>query len=214
VSAAGSGSALALTDEKVRPLREFPSQWKIPTIVETAMSKLLNKENKAAALYKRAEQCWTEGRLPNAFKLFLAAAKVGFVPAYRTLASFYDQGTGVKSNRRAALYWYMRAYRQHDTWYRRGDSTSANNIGCIWRDRRKSQTAIMWFKRAVRLGDGDANLNIAKIYLGSNRDRQKAVRYLQRTINAKYATDGSIEEASKLLAEIRKTTRKTVRRSN
>jgi uncharacterized protein len=159
------------------------------------MSNILNQRVQASVLYQRAEELWTEGRLPYAFNLFLAAAKTGFVPAYRILASFYDQGTGVKANRRAALYWYMRAYRQHDTWYRRGDSTSANNIGCIWRDRRKSQTAIMWFKRAVRLGDGDANLNIAKIYLHSNRDRQKAVRYLQRTINAKYATDGSIDEA-------------------
>jgi TPR repeat protein len=177
------------------------------------MSKLLNKRNKAAALYQRAEQCWTEGKLPDAFKLFLSSAKRGFVPAYSTLASFYDHGTGVRANRRAALYWYMRAYREHDSWYRRGDSTSANNIGCIWRDKRKPQTAIMWFKRAVRLGDGDANLNIAEIYLRSSRDRQKAVRYLQRTIDAKYVTDGSIEEARELLSEIRKTKRKTVRRS-
>jgi TPR repeat protein len=71
----------------------------------------------------------------------------------------------------------------------------------------------MWFKRAVRLGDGDANLNIALIYLRNKRDRQKAVRYLQRTIDAKYVTDGSIEEARKLLSEIRKTKRNPVGRS-
>jgi len=75
------------------------------------MSKLLNKQNKAAALYQRADECWTKGKLSDAFKLFLAAAKAGFVPAYYTLASFYDQGTGVKANRSAALYWYMRAFR-------------------------------------------------------------------------------------------------------
>ena len=177
------------------------------------MSKLLNRQNKGAALYQRADECWTEGKLSDAFKLFLAAAKAGFVPAYSILASFYDQGTGVRANRTAALYWYMRAYRQHDSWYTRGDSTSANNIGCIWRDKRKPRTAIMWFKRAVRLGDGYANLNIALIYLRNKRDRQKAVRYLQRTIDAKYATDGSIEEARKLLSEIRKTKGKPVGRS-
>jgi TPR repeat protein len=177
------------------------------------MSKLLNKQNKAAALYQRADECWTEGKLSDAFKLFLAAAKAGFVPAYSILASFYDQGTGVKANQRAALYWYMRAFREYDSWYRGGDSTSANNIGCIWRDKGRLQTAVMWFKRAVKLGDGDANLNIAQIYLRSNRERQKAVRYLQRTIDAKYVTDGSIEEARKLLSEIRMTKGKTVRRS-
>jgi len=177
------------------------------------MSKLLNKQNKAAALYQRADECWTEGKLPDAFKLFLAAARTGFVPAYRILASFYDEGTGVKANRKAALYWYMRAYRQHDSWYTPGDSTSANNIGCIWRDKGRPQTAIMWFKRAVKLGDGDANLNIAQIYLRKNRDRQKAIRYLQRTIDAKYVTDGSIEEARKLLSEIRRTKEKPVHKS-
>jgi TPR repeat protein len=194
--------------------RSHKGSWSAGTItVETAMSKLLNKDNKANALYQRAEECWTEGKLSDAFKLFLAAAKAGFVPAYSILASFYDQGTGVKTNRRKALSWYMRAYRQHDSWYRRGDTTFANNIGCIWRDKRKPRTAIMWFKRAVRLGDGDANLNIALIYLHSNRERQKAVRYLQRTIDAKYVTDGSIEEARKLLSEIRRTKRKIVLRS-
>jgi TPR repeat protein len=177
------------------------------------MSKLLNKQNEVAALYQRAEECWTEGKLSDAFKLFQAAAKAGFVPAYSILASFYHQGTGVKANQRAALYWYVRAFRKHESWYRGGDSTSANNIGCIWRDKRRPKTAIMWFKRAVKLGDGDANLNIALIYLRSKRDRQKAVLYLQRTINAKYVTDGSIEEARKLLSEIRKTKGKTVRRS-
>jgi len=175
------------------------------------MSRLLNKRNKAAVLNQRAEQCWTEGKLPDAFKLFLAAAKAGFVPAYSTLASFYDQGTGVRANQGEALYWYMRAYREHDSWYTRGDSTSANNIGCIWRDKGRPKTAIMWLKRAVKLGDGDANLNIALIYLRSKHDRQKAVVYLRRTIDAKYATDGSIEEARDLLSEIRKTKRKTVR---
>ncbi len=168
------------------------------------MSKLLNKETKAAALYQRADECWTEGKLSDAFKLFLAAAKAGYVPAYRILASFYDEGTGVKANQKAALYWYMRAFREHDSWYRRGDSTSANNIGCIWRDKGRPKTAIMWFRRAARLGDGDANLNIAQIYLRNKRDRQKAVRYLQKTIDAKYVTDGSVEEARKLLSEIRK----------
>jgi TPR repeat protein len=178
-----------------------------------SVSKLLNKENKASALYQRAEECWTEGKLSDAFELFLAAAKSGFVPAYLILASFYDQGTGVKPNRSEALHWYMRAYRQSYSWYRRGDSTSANNIGCLWRDKRKPRTAIMWFKRAVRLGDGDANLNIALIYLRNKRDRQKAIRYLQRTIVAKYVTDGSIEEAEKLLSEIRKTKPRAIRRS-
>lgn len=65
----------------------------------------------------------------------------------------------------------------------------------------------MWFQRAVKLGDGDANLQIAKIYLLNDRDQQKAIKYLEKTIKAVYVTDGSIEEASCLLKQLRKTHR-------
>ena len=64
------------------------------------MSKLLNKETKAAALYQRADECWTEGKLSDAFKLFLAAAKAGYVPAYRILAFSMTREPASKRTRR------------------------------------------------------------------------------------------------------------------
>lgn len=173
------------------------------------MSSLLNWENRIALLCQRAEKQWSDGDLRAAFKLFLAAAKAGWVPAFSTVAHFYDNGWGVKTNIDAALHWYTRAYSENAAWYRAAhrrvdsDSTSANNIGCILRDRGERRKAIVWFQRAVNLGDGDANLNIAKIYLSNQRDRRKAIHYLQKTIKAAYVTDGSIEEAKALLKQIR-----------
>ncbi len=171
------------------------------------MSKLLNAEIKAASLYQRAERYWSDGKLRFALRFFLEAAEAGCVPAFEKVAQFYDNGTGAKANRDSALHWYLRAYREEGRWYRKkyrlGLSSSANNIGCILRDKQKPKAALSWFKRAVRLGDGDANLQIAKIYLRSERDRGKAINYLQKTIKAPYVTDGSIEEAKALLKEIR-----------
>ena len=131
------------------------------------------------------------------------------MPAHSTVAQFYDNGMGVEINYQADLYWYKSAYKNGKSWHRQaqreGASVAANNIGCIMRDMHQEKEAISWFRRAVKLGDGDANLNIAKIYLRSKRDRQKAIRYLQRTCRAPYVTDGSIEEAKALLKQLRKT---------
>ncbi len=132
----------------------------------------------------------------SAFRLFLAAAKAGMVPAFRTVGQFYDRGDGVKANQEAALYWYRRAYRH-------GSDSAANNIGCIWRDRGNLGRAILWLKRAAKLGDGDANLNIAKIYLHRKRDLRKATDYLNRTRKSRHATEGSKEEARLLLGELK-----------
>jgi TPR repeat protein len=172
------------------------------------MSSLLNRENRIALLYQRADKQWSDGNLREAFKLFLAAAKAGWLPAFSVVAQFYDNGWGVKTNFDAALHWYTRAYNENAAWYRaahrgHGDRTSANNIGCILRDRGEQKRAIAWFQRAIKLGDGDANLNIAEIYLRNERDRPKAIRFLQKTIKAPYVTDGSIEQAKALLKQIR-----------
>ena len=107
---------------------------------------------KTDQVYECADKEWSRGRMRSAFRLFLASAKAGNASAFGTVAQFYDYGCGVKFNENGALYWYRRAYRH-------GDSTAANNIGCILRDQNKLSLALQWFHRAVKLGDGAANLN-------------------------------------------------------
>lgn len=152
----------------------------------------LAQANKANRLYQSGEEEWRRGRLRPAFRFFLASAKAGMVTAYCTVAQFYDQGEGVKANEIAALRWYQRAYRA-------GNYSAANNIGCIWRDRNELKRALLWFHRAVSLGDADANLNIAKIYLHHKGQLAKATRYLNATCKSAYATEGSKKEARLLL---------------
>lgn len=157
---------------------------------------------KAAASYQRAEQLWSDEDLVSAFRLFLMAARAGYVPAYDIVAHFYATGKGTKIDQDASLQWYMRSFREHDAWYRRGKAVPANNIGCIWRDRNQPRRALAWFKRAAMLGDGDAYLNIALIYLQSLSNPKLAIRYLRKTIAAPNVTDASIEEAKALLKRI------------
>jgi len=160
----------------------------------------LAEANSANLLYQRGDEAWQGGQLRPAFRFFLAAAKSGMVAAFSTVGNFYDHAIGVKANRDAALYWYRLAYRN-------GARSVANNIGCILRDRKRLRQAIKWFRRAVRQNDGDANLNIAKIYLGRG-DFSRAERYLQTTAESAWATEASKEEANLLLRELRTRTAK------
>lgn len=150
---------------------------------------------KAEALYERAHKEWNRGQIRAAFRHFLAAARAGYVPAFHFVGQFYDYGHGVKFNESAALYWHLRAARH-------GDSGGANNAGCILRDQNKLGPALQWFRKAVKLGDEDANLNIATIYLHRKRDQRTALRYLKATCNAKNAFESSKEQAQEMIRDI------------
>lgn len=157
----------------------------------------LVEANRANELYRRGDEAWSKGHLRLAFRLFLAAARAGMVAAFSTVGQFYQRGDGVRVNKDAALYWYRRAAMH-------GYDSAANNIGCIWRDRGKLARALRWFRRAVELGDADANLEIAKVFL-RKCDSAKARPYLQKTRRSPWATVQSKEEARLLLARVKRT---------
>lgn len=161
-------------------------------VMKTGIQSTKAHESRAAALFTRANERWEQGKLRSAFRLFLSAAKAGDPGAQHDLGYFYDVGVGVKPNRAEALYWYRRADRQ-------GYSGAAYNIGTILRDEHKARQAVKWFQQAVKLGDGDANLEIAKIYLGDRRTFKRAVEYLNRTSKSPNATQDFKEEARRML---------------
>ena len=147
--------------------------------------------------FARADKQWDRGELRSAFRLFLSAAKAGDSSAQHNLGYFYDVGVGVKPNRKAAMHWYMRAFR-------RGSRTAANNIGTIFRDEKNTKQALSWFQRAVKLGDAGANLEMAKIYL-AEKDVARATGCLNRAAKAKAndITEASRDEAQHLLKRLR-----------
>ena len=113
------------------------------------------QQSELDSLFRRADKQWEAGNLRSAFRLFLAAAKGGDSGCQSNLGYFYDVGIGVKPNRSLALYWYQRAYRS-------GAGSAASNIGTVYRDERNFKEALKWFERAVKLADGEANLEIGK----------------------------------------------------
>lgn len=165
-------------------------------MLQTKRLRNLEEANRANLLYQQGDKAWQAGRLQPAFRFFLAAARAGMAPAFRIVGQFYDRGDGVRADKNAALYWYRLASQS-------GDDSAANNIGCIFRDRGKIAQALRWFERAVTLGDADANLNVAKIYLRSERGMAKAAPYLRKTLRSNWATEESKEEARLLLKQLK-----------
>ncbi|MGH9498022.1 MAG: tetratricopeptide repeat protein [Terriglobales bacterium] len=158
-------------------------------------SKHQKNRNTASSIFVRADKLWNQGKLELAFSLFMEAAKAGDVGAEQNVGYFYDLGLGVRRNRKKALHWYTRAYRK-------GDASSAKNIGTVWRDLGNPRRALSWFRRAVKMGDDDANLEIAKYHLHRNRTPTKAIPFLENVRQSTKVSESSMEEAERLLKEV------------
>jgi TPR repeat protein len=133
----------------------------------------------------------------SAFRLMLAAAKLGDTGAQINVGNYYDGGKGVRRNRSAALYWYKRAYR-------RGYSSAAHNMGVLRRNEGKLQRALYWFFRAVKLGDDESKLDIGKHFLHNEKNPRKAIPYFKGVTQSDCVTEAGAEEAAQLLRGAKK----------
>lgn len=157
------------------------------------MPKLTRKEQ-AEKLFVCADREEELGNRRSAFRLMLAAAKLGDIGAQVNVGNYYDAGQGVRRNRGCALYWYKRAYR-------RGYPAAAHNIGVMLRREGQVRRALQWFTRAVELGDTESNLEIGKHYLIAERNPRRAIRYLRRVKSSDWVTEAGCEEAQRLLKQ-------------
>ena len=163
------------------------------------MPKRRDIKSTAVETWVRADKEWERGRLRPAFRLMLAAAKMRESGAQVNVGYMYDNGVGTRHNKGLALYWYRRAYR-------RGEATAAHNIGTVWRDDGNFQRAFYWFERALQMNggdDGEANFEIAKLYLGKGQNIRKAASFLRKVCRSKNVTQDCLEQAERLLKRTR-----------
>ena|SRR5205809_4922744 len=157
---------------------------------------------------RQASAYWDRGNDGRAFRLFLSLAKRGNSIAQLNVGYFFDRGNGTARNRLKALHWYRRAYAN-------GDSSGANNIATILRDRGQLTQAVEWFKRAVKLGNDGSALEIAKVYVDAGRRLTQARRYLKRVLASDHVSEFDQEQASALLRELStRAPRPSARRTN
>jgi TPR repeat protein len=146
----------------------------------------------AESLFRRADRQADAGKLRSAFRLMLAAAKLGDIGAQLNVGNYYVDGMGVGQNRSAGLYWYKKAYR-------RGYSSAAHNIGIYWKSTKQFKRALNWFKKAVAMGDEESNLDIGKYYLYQESNFRKAIQHFKRVTHSRWNSEAAVEEAQQLL---------------
>jgi TPR repeat protein len=161
----------------------------------TAPSTAASRKPDAALLFVLANSAWENGRKKQALSLFKEAARLGDASAQHNLGYFYDAGVGTKKNTRQALLWYRRAWRN-------GASTATcMNIAQLHAARGTARSAVTWWHKAIRRGDGDAALELAQFYLNrdSVRHAKRAHGLLQRVLGSRHVSRSAVAEATRLL---------------
>jgi TPR repeat protein len=166
----------------------------------------LNKESirggveESESLFIAANTAWDAGDLEQAFSLLFRSAVLGNVSSQLDLGYFFDQGLSVKVDKRKALEWYHRAYKQ-------GEAGAANNIATIYREWGDSKKMLWWFRRAASMGHLDVALELGKRYetgLDVPRSRKKAEEYYRRVLLSPLANEDDKARASDRLAGLGK----------
>ena len=152
-------------------------------------------------LFLKADKEWDKGNLKVAFELFLESAKKGNECSQNNVGIFYESGLGVRKNSQKALYWYKRAFRN-------GLETAVKNIANYYFKQGNQARAKAWYKKAIETGDGDASLEMAKVYLSAKQNKhnincaKKYLRMALKNVPMEGITSDGYEEAEKLLAKI------------
>ncbi len=150
-------------------------------------------------LFREAEQYEEAGDFRAAFRLLLAAAQLGHVGGQLNLGNFYAWGRGVRKDLEKAAHWYKKAYKD-------GNSDGALNLAIDRRNEGRVRSAVIWFKNAVAMNNGDACIALAKIFNGRKGGQRAAADLLRRALRMSRddISDDAKEKAQSLLREITK----------
>ena len=142
----------------------------------------------------RAYRLHETGQIEKAFEWLKKGAEAGNTSCMIWLGVLYGDGIGSDPHNKKEIFWYKKAWRKND-------SSAPNNLAIVYKNQHKYDLAEKWFKIAIESGDGDANLELAKLYLIMRCPAELIKKYLRATINSRYVTGHSIEEAEKILNE-------------
>jgi TPR repeat protein len=109
------------------------------------------------------------------------AAEHGCASAQNNLGLLFGDGKGVNKNLRESLAWLRKAFNGEDSYV-------ATNIAITHRQNGSFGRAVLWFKKAVALGDDDARVQLGIHYYWGKRIKRNpaaAVRCLRRATTGK-----------------------------
>jgi TPR repeat protein len=148
------------------------------------------------SLFNEADKYEEKGDFRNAFKCFLTAAQLGDSWGQVNLGNLYASGRGVRRNLEKAAHWYKKAYKN-------GNRCGALNLAIDRRNEGRVRSAVIWFKKAIAMNDGDACIELAKIYKARKGGQKAAADLLRRALRMSRddISDDAKEKAESLLKE-------------
>ena len=126
------------------------------------------------------------------FTLCLQGAEAGDAFCMQDVANMYSIGEGTEINYTKSEEWdekfqnamkYSSEYNKAINYRLRGDILEYKKI----------------LERVVLTGDGEAALDLAKLYMISEREKENIIKYLKMTIASSKVCEASIEEAEEFL---------------
>lgn len=142
--------------------------------------------------YLEADCFYENGDYFKAFSIFLGLAERGDTSAMLRVANMYSCSKGVEFNIEKALEWEKRAANA-------GDDLAFLNLAITYRNNGEYKKAKHWLEKAISANNGDAALELAKMYMISDRERANIRKYLSIAIESDFSTEETKECASKLL---------------
>lgn len=146
-------------------------------------------------IFDKAYAFYEKGMLEEAFNSFLRGAESGDTSCMIWVGVLYGDGVKGDVQNKEEISWYERAWKK-------GELSAANNLAIVYKDKKHYSEAEYCFKKAIRSGDGDANLELAKMLIAIGRKNKEIHSYFTATIESNYVTEASIEEAQTLLESI------------
>jgi TPR repeat protein len=149
-------------------------------------------------LYMEADLLDERGQYTEALPLLLKGAKAGDTSCQILLGNYLSDGRkGIPVDRKRAIYWYMRAYKQ-------GSSAAASNLAMTYRKQGDVDEALRWYELGVKSGDNEAHIPLAKIWLHEHGNRSKAIKHLKAVFsgNPKDVSELGRDEARTMLRRL------------
>lgn len=155
-------------------------------------------EFESKALFRQAELCEEDGSFRQAFRYLLKGAQLNHVMSQVNVGNYYSSGKGVTRDLNKAAYWYKRAYQN-------GDSDGALNLAIDQRNQGRLRSAVLWFKRAAAMKNGDAFIELAKLYGSSRKNKPVAMNLLLAALrlDSSHISDEARESAERLVKSLR-----------
>ncbi|THB68137.1 MAG: sel1 repeat family protein [Gammaproteobacteria bacterium] len=145
--------------------------------------------------FTEGDQLFEQQNLTEAFSAFLKGALNGDTSCMTRVASMYSCGEGVSCDYDEAIKWELKAAEL-------GDLCAMLNLGISYRIKGDILNAKKWFISSFEAGDGSGAIELAKLYLVSDKEKDTVKYYLDQALKSNTLCESEIEEVNQLFGKI------------